>query len=153
MLRDLYNLRVYRDIGEDALHSRAVRLASGFQEHLELSGHFFRASCRHCIEDAKSPQEDRAIGSEARAPILLNWGEGLICNCWFAFPNSLYDTPMAYNGTWVVTVIRMGSELGGAVEDLQCRGNHGLGTSLSNRAPLRWATVMLVGISGICEVS
>lgn len=116
MLRDLYNLRVYRNIGEDALHSRAVRLASGFQEHLELSGLFFRASCRHCIEDAKSPQEDRAIGSEARAPILLNWGEGLICNCWFAFPNSLSDTPMAYNGTWVVTVMRMGSELGGACE-------------------------------------
>ena len=85
---------------------------------------------------AKSPQEDRAIRCEARARIFRNQGKGLICNRWLAFPVSLYNTPTAYTGMCVVTVMTKGSELGEACERSACRGNHGL--SLSNCAPLRW---------------
>lgn len=74
LLRDCVLVMFTGTQGRMCYYIHVVCLALGFQNHLELSGHFLRASESSLYIRCQEPWEDRAVSCDAGAQTPQNWG-------------------------------------------------------------------------------
>lgn len=105
LLRDCVLLMFTGTQGRMCYYIHVVCLALGFQNHLELSGHFLRASESSLYIRCQEPGRTGPSAVMLELRHLRIGGEGLICSHWLVFLDSVYDTPVTFCGLWVVLVM------------------------------------------------